>query len=204
MKQLLTFGLAIACFAAFSLSSFVEDADAKVRISERTKYYTVTGSTGRQLFKSITRRGPRKGHAIATTRSLVQVKNMKFAKRGSRCVVSSADVIVNLTYTLPRWKGSRRASPKLRRNWEGFSRLVKKHEDTHGRITREYARRLHKKVLGFTGRVSRGCADFGKRSQRALKLLQKGHRARHVRFDRREGRARSRVRRLQKAVITTQ
>lgn len=143
------------------------------------------------------------GHAIATTRTAIKVRNVKFKKQGNRCVVGSADVILDLVYTYPRWNGSRRASAKLRSAWEKFNAQVVRHEQTHGRISREYARRLHSKLLTLSGRISNKCQDFGRRSQRALKLLLNGSRKRHISFDRREGRARSRVRRLQKALIST-
>ena len=179
-------------------------ASAKVRISERTKYYSVRGKTGKQLFKSIVRRGPktkRDGHAVATTDTKIKVKNIKIGIKGRHCVVERADVIVSLTYTFPRWRGNRRASAKLRKNWDKFNRQVQKHEATHGRISREYARKLHTRLRKLSGRVSKGCADFGRRSSRSIKLIQKSFFRRHRGFDKREGRASARIRRLQKALL---
>lgn len=192
------------CALAFSwILVFAVPANSKVKISERTKYYSVSGKTGAQMFRSITRRGPktrRDGHAIATTKTSIKFRNIKTAIEGRVCVIKNIDVILNLTYTLPRWRGSRHASPKTRKNWEKFLALVEKHEATHGRISREYARKLHARMKRLTGKVSRGCEDFGKFHSRSLRLAEKEFTRRHRAFDRREGRASSRIRRLQKSL----
>ncbi|MEE9376271.1 MAG: DUF922 domain-containing protein [Rhizobiaceae bacterium] len=182
---------------------WLSKAEAKVRISERTKYYSVSGRNGKQLFKSIIRRGPKlksTGHAIATTRTKIDIKNVKVAIKGRRCVVK-ADVRVSLLYTFPKWRGNKRASKKLKGNWDKFFHQVKRHEATHGRISREYARQLHKKINRLTGRVSKGCSDFGRRSKRSIRLIQKSFLNRHRNFDRREGRSSARIRRLQRALL---
>ncbi len=192
--------------ACVSMLIFMAPASAKLKITERTKFYNVSGKSGTQLFRSISRRGPktrRDGHAIATTQTDLQVRNLRAGVKGRNCVITNVDVVVNLTYTLPRWRGNRRASAKLRKNWEKFAARVKKHEDTHGRISKEYARQLHTRLKRLKGRVSRDCRDFGKRQLRRLKRDERKFHRRHVAFDRREGRARSRVRLLQRAVIAT-
>lgn len=179
----------------------VDSANAGLRIKERTKYYSITGKTGKQLFGSITRRGPRRGHAIATTRTSVKVRNLRTKVRGRRCVVRSADVIVNLTYTLPRWRASRRASKRVRNSWNAFAARVKRHEDVHGQISKKYAKRLYREILRMKGRVSRKCSDFGKRAARRIAKLQRQADREHARFDRRENQQRARVRRLQFALL---
>jgi len=113
-------------------------------------------------------------------------------------------VILRLTYTLPRWRGSRRASPELRKRWEGFLALVKKHEATHGRISREYARKVHDRMKKLTGTASKNCTDIGTRKTRSLRLAREDYIRRQRGFDRREGRASSRIRRLQRAVSKSQ
>ena len=78
---------------------------------------------------------------------------------------------------------------------------VKRHEATHGRISREFARKLDAKLKNLSGKVSNGCRDFGKWSSRSIKLAQREFARRHVALDRRDGRASSRIRRLQKALV---
>ena len=198
VKRLLT---AITLILAFTL---VNSASARVIIKERTKFYTVSGKTGPQLFKSILRRGPKVrsvGHAIASTRTDLRIRNVKTNVNRRECKVSSVDVIVNITYTLPRWRDNKRASAKVRNNWKKFNARVLKHEQTHGRISREYAREIEKKIKNTRARASRKCKDFGKRQLKSLARLRRAIDRRHARFDRREGRASARIRLLQRDLI---
>ncbi len=179
-------------------------AFAKVKISERTKYYSVSGRTGKQLFKSIVRRGPKlrqDGHAIATTTTVFKLRNLKAGVKRRRCVVNRADLIVKITYLYPRWRNSKRASKKVRRNWAKFYKSVQRHEATHGRNSRKYAKDLHARIHKATGRISRGCKNFGRSALRSIKRLERSFVRRDRRFDRSEGRANSRIRRLQKALL---
>ncbi len=182
-------------------------AYARVIITERTTFYNVSGKTGPQLFRSITRRGPRVsgvGHAIATTSSSLQVRNIKTSVRGRKCRIVSADVVLKLVYRYPRWQNQRTASARVRKNWERFAQQVRKHELKHGSISKKFARNLERQIKRISGRVSRGCRDFGLRSSRAIARLERNHARAHMRFDRRENRAFSRIRRLQSTLILSQ
>lgn len=179
-------------------------ASAKLRITERTKFYTVTGKTGKQLFRSIDRKGPKlkkTGHAIATASRKVKFRNLKTGIRGNKCVITKLDLDVHITYTYPKWRGSKRASKELRDTWNKFMARVEKHEETHGRIFREHARKVYKLLLKMEGRASRGCKDFGKFTKRSFKLADTHHFRRHRLLDRRDSYASSRVRRLQALLL---
>ena len=192
------FWLSAIVFAVTTVGS----ANAGLRIKERTQYYSITGKTGKQLFRSIGRRGPRRGHAIATTKTSVKIRNIRTKKRGRSCVVTRADVIVTLTYTLPRWRGSTRASRRVRKRWNAFAARVNRHEKKHGQISKNYAKKLYREIRRMKGRVSRNCRDFGKRAERRIVKLQSQAERQHALFDRREDRSSARVRRLQVALIS--
>lgn len=195
------FGLILA-LAVFLLP--VAAAEARVVVKERTKYYNVSGKTGAQLFKSISRRGPKVGssrHAIASMRSDLRVRNVKPGIRGSRCVIKSADIVLNITYTYPRWNGRKSARPAVRKAWDRFMAKAIQHEKKHGQIARRHARDVDRTLRGLRGRVSRQCADFGRGAERKLQRLAQSAVRRHQRFDRREGSAFSRATRLQRALF---
>lgn len=195
---------AAAFFAVFiTAPALMTPADAKVIIKERTKYYSVSGRDGKSLFRSIRQRGPKHrmtGHAIATTLTSIKVRNMKFGIRGRNCVVKDLNVFVDITYTYPRWRDRNRAKANVRSAWDAFDARVKRHEETHGRISREYARSLEKKLKTLFGRKSKGCKDFGTFSERRMKQAYVAYLKRQRNFDIREGSARSRIRRLQAAL----
>ena len=198
----LTVLLAIVSATFFS----VNPSDARVKISERTKYYSVSGKNGKQLFRSISRKGRKLkngDHAIASTQMTVKIRNLKTKVRGRRCVVRRVDVVVKMIYTYPRWHRNKRAPKKVRRNWAKFMKLVRKHEAHHGRINRQYAKALERQIKSTSGRVSKGCKDFGRGSIRKFKRLQRKFDRKHRRFDSREARASARVRRLQRALLAS-
>jgi len=207
MKSLnlfLSFALAVTLVTALS---YFSPAQARLIIKERTKYYSLKGTTGRQLYRSISRRGPKgKGgrHAIAQTRTKFNIKRVKTAVKGKRCIITSADVIVDITYIIPRWKPSRNSSPRIRKIWKDFQARAIRHENRHGTINKDFAREVERQLLRTSARVSRGCKNFGKRTIRKIGRLSKRAARRHRAFDRREAWAISRSARLQRALYRAQ
>jgi len=189
---------------ALAISLFAGSAHARVIVKESTKYYSIKGRTGVEIYRSIglrSQRGAGVQHAIATTTSSISIKNVKTKIRRSRCVVVSADVRLNLVYRYPRWN-RRGASPKVRKAWKAFYAHAVRHEETHGAIAKKYANRIHRELLRTTGRVSRQCTDFGRNAERKLKRLASRLDREQRRFDRREARSFSRNVRLQRALYT--
>ena len=193
----------LLCAFAFLFADLMP-ADARVRIKERTTYYSVSGKNGAAIFRSMRRRGPRanRSHAIATTLTKTTVRNIRPTVRGRRCVLKSFTVDVDITYRLPRWRGHRGASPRVRKAWRTFQARVKKHEDTHGRISRQYARQLERALRRVSDRVSRNCRTFASKARRTFDRIQRQANRNHARFDRRESRMLSRTSRIQKALYT--
>ena len=179
-----------------------EYALARVVVKERTRYYTVSGKTGAQLLASIRRRGSRGAgarHAIATTRIAMSVQTRQVV-RGSRCVYAGTTVVLNLTYSYPRWANQRGASPRVRQAWKRFLGRVQAHERRHGAIAKRYAARVDQELRRTRRSVRNGCRDTGNRQSRRFARLAAQHERQHIAFDRREARAGARVRRLQRAL----
>ncbi|MEL6752303.1 MAG: DUF922 domain-containing protein [Pseudomonadota bacterium] len=186
---------------------FTSPVWAKVNVTERTKTYTISGKNGQELSRSIVKKGLKAvntRHAIATTQTRLRIRNVKTAIRRNRCVVTDVDVDLSLTYTYPRWVDRNKASPRIRKAWDKFYAQVVRHEEQHGRIAKDFARDVSKLVKRASGRVSRDCKDFGLTQRRKLERAASRSARRHARFDRREGRAFSRVRRLQRSLLRAQ
>ena len=192
---------AIATSAAVLLAGLTT-VQARVIVKERTTYYTVSGKTGKALFASIGKRGPKLNarHAIATTTSQLKIRNFKPKLTRTRCEVGSVDVLVNITYRYPRWKGERRARPAVRKAWKRFMNKVSQHEKIHGQIAKDQAREVEKALRNSSGRVSRGCSDFSRKIGRKFSRIIRQADRRHRRLDRRDGRVWSRNARLQRAL----
>jgi len=200
----------LLCLLTFMIAAFgsslvlTSQAEARVIVKERIKYYTVSGKNGVALAKSILKRGPKltkAEHAIATTSIKLDVKNIKPGIRGRKCVIKSVNVHLNLTYKYPRWKNKKGASRNVQKVWAKFLKQVEKHEKTHGKIAKAFARDVDKQFKRLSGRLSRGCKDFGRGAKRKFDSLARAHQRKQANFDRRESRLLSRTTRLQTALV---
>ena len=65
-------------------------AESRVILKERISYYSVSGSTGREIYKNMVAKGPKldglRGHALATTEYKYDIKNVKVGVEKGRCI----------------------------------------------------------------------------------------------------------------------
>lgn len=192
-------GLLALAFATAGITQ----AEARVRIKERTTFYSVTGTSGAAIFSSIRRRGPRanRAHAIATTLTETSITDVQSTVRRGRCVLSRFNVRMKITYRLPRWRSARGTNRRLRSAWANFSRQVKRHEDRHGAISKRYARDLNRALRRLSIRARGGnCNRFPAKVRATFDTLTRTMNRRHASFDRRESRMLSRSSRAQTAL----
>ena len=135
-------GLAVLALAMGAPAS----ADAKARITTKTKYYTVQGDTGMALFKSMNRNGPR--HAFMK-KAMAQTQ-YKTSPRGSMtwkdgvCRVEDGGYDAEITYVYP--KPHKRLTGDMARRWKAFMVHTIAHEKMHGRIAAEMAHALEQDI----------------------------------------------------------
>lgn len=189
---------------AFAFFATAPSADAKVRVKVKTVYYDIHGKTGFELTKSMIKRGPKAAgleHAIASTKPDIDFGKPKAVQNSRYCKVQDVDIVVNITYTYPRWRNQKGASPQLRRAWKKLYGELVKHEETHGKILIETANRIYREILRERGTVARECKDFGNRIIRKMPHIMASYENRQRAFDRRESLGISRVNRLQKTLL---
>lgn len=197
----------IKCLGIFAVAGTLltaGDTEAKVVIKKSTSYYIVSGSTGVAIAKALITKGPKQTslrHAIASTQWGYDFGKPKFGVRGRKCVIEDIRITVKVKYTIPRWKGSKKASTELRKNWKDFSKLIVAHEDKHGAIAVQGARDLEKEIKRLTGNVSRECKDFGRFAKLRFTNLHKSIVRKQRAFDRRERFALSKIARAQKKLL---
>ena len=127
----------LICSAICALPLVGLQANARLVIKENTKTYSVSGKTGKQVHARLGRSGPwkmRRKHAIAATQRLLDFNNIKFARRGNKCVIVKMDIHLSLTYYYPRWTNKKLASKKLQKSWNRFLRELVRHEKVHGKL----------------------------------------------------------------------
>ena len=130
---------------------------AKARITSKTRYYSVSGTTGYELFKSMNRRGPRHAFmqkAMAQTQYKTSPRGKMVWRKGV-CRVENGGYDAVITYVFPR--PAARLSPAMKQRWATFMKHTTGHERVHGRIAVQMANALDSRIRRFAMEDSRGC-----------------------------------------------
>lgn len=187
-KSLLTLSV-IMIATAFNAMQFVSSSDARVILKEKTKFYTVTGNTGAELYKSMLKNGPDHGNrrdVLASTSFEFNFANDQFTIKRNRCVLTNLDIIVSVTYTYPKWRGSKKASRETRKAWKEFEKIAVLHEKEHVKITRKFANDYEKALKRSRRKASSACAKETVTERFRTNREIRRHERLHRRFDRRD------------------
>ena len=187
----LILGLAVILAGTFyNPITSASQAYARVLLKEKIKYYNVTGSTGAELYKSMIKNGPDHGgiqkDVLASTAFKFDFKNDVFKVQKNRCVLTSLDIIVNVTYTYPRWRGSKKASAETRKAWEKFRKVAIWHENEHVKITKKFAKNYERALKKSRRRASAECAKESVSERFRTSYEIRKHERLHRLFDRRD------------------
>lgn len=169
--------------AASLIALSVPGASAET-VSKSYSYFSVRGTTLEQLDDELQRRGPRvkttgQRHPGATQ---MQFKTrLDYAEKDGRCRVSDAKVTVEAKVILPRWRQRARADQDTRLVWDTLSSDIKRHENHHVEIARDYAQQIERKLLRL-GRYKDCNAAAAKAKLTVDRLLEKHDRA-QTKFD---------------------
>lgn len=178
---------ACAAFAALALAA--PEASAKPRITEKTRYYTISGKTGLALMQDMNRRGPRQGFlskAIAQTRYTTNFRGDMVHEHGV-CSVSGGGVDLAITYVYPKPRG--KVTAALAKRWRAFAAQTVRHEEEHGRLARAMAAELDRFIRDFAMRDGRSCRKAEARMRRDTNRIYKRYTKLQNEFDQREHRA---------------
>lgn len=181
----------LATAAAALLLSILYSASpalAKAKISEKTQYYEISGKTGFELLLDMNRRGPRHGFltkAIAQTRYETRPDG-RFVHEKGVCRIKGGGVTMKITYVYPKPRGT--LDKDLARRWKLFQADNVRHEQTHGRIAKEFAAELDSFVRGFAVKDGASCWKALSRFERELAALYAGNKKKQAAFDLKEHR----------------
>ena len=70
--------------------------------------------------------------------------DLTYVRKGERCAIEDARVTLDTKIILPRWKNRKRATKELGFIWDALSADIKRHEERHAEIARQYARDLER------------------------------------------------------------
>ncbi len=141
-----------------------------LQLSPRIHQYSVAGSTADELRDEMVRLGPKEGDRPFPGYTKWNVRwQFGYESLADRCALTGVTVFLDLTTTLPRWRRSADAPTALVGKWERFVAGLRTHEDGHGRIAVDAAR----KVLNLLQSLSADtCEDiYGQSNQAAWDIV---------------------------------
>lgn len=134
---------------------------------ERTKTYSISGTTAMELYESIGANGPQLSNGTRTiAHTTFDLKwTRKYAAEGTTCrvAVNHPSTMV-ITYTLPKPKG--KLDPALAARWRVFYDGMAAHERVHGEHIKAMVDRIIATTVGFEMPDDPGC----KKIREAIKV----------------------------------
>ena len=149
------------CLVGIILVLLIPDARAADwKATENFKYYSVSGTTGPQLYEAIGQNGP----VISGDRRTIAVTNWDlkwrrdYQPRGNACELVSALPFVTITYTLP--KPSQSLSGTTAQKWQRFIDGMTAHEKVHGDYVKRLAQQIIAATVGLRVEDDKGCVKI--------------------------------------------
>lgn len=167
----------------FCMFSSLAVADPLIR--KTYGYFDIGGRTAEELDRELERRGPvtnTTGHRHPGATEIKFGGEVTYVERGKRCTVGNASITLETHLILPRWKNRRRAKQDLRFIWDTLSSDIKRHEERHAEIARQFARKLEDELLKL--RPAKSCAQLERKVGLTTKRVLEAHDRDQLRFDR--------------------
>lgn len=151
-------------------------------------YFNIKGRTLEELESELNKRGPEMKNTGRRHPGATQMEfstKVGYAEQDGRCNVAKANVTVRAKVILPRWRAPRRAEQDTRLIWNTLSADIKRHEESHVIIAKNYARELEDTLRGL-GRF-KTCETAQNRVKQVTDTILAKHDREQTRFDRIEG-----------------
>lgn len=160
---------------------------AEVMVSERNAYFSVRGKTPREIKASIRKNSPSKGsktYALAQTRTSIRYEIKSRPKSGGRCATEDVVIYLDLTYIYPKLD-KLPTSKRTLRWWKAELKDYQRHEQRHGIISKELARKLDREINKLN---DLNCSTMADEIQRRVRYYQRKIQKKHEEFDRKDRR----------------
>lgn len=165
----------------------IQLSGAEPLISKSYSYYPVGGRTGAELERELWRSGPELAETGSRHPGATRIKisrTISFEETPGRCRVHDVTVKLETNLTLPRWTDHAKADRKAKLVWSTFSSDIKRHEERHAEIARQWARKLEKTLKAL--RPMPDCQRMQSEVEAVSRSILAKHSADHDRFDRME------------------
>ncbi|MCC0036092.1 MAG: DUF922 domain-containing protein [Hoeflea sp.] len=154
-------------------------------IKKTYSYFNISGLTGADLERELSKHGPMLTETGVRHPGVTKIKlggSVDYRSSDGRCRVLDAKVTLETHLTLPRWTDRNRANRETVLVWDTLSSDIKRHEERHAEIARQYARKLEKTLEAL--HPERTCQQMEARVDATSKRIIEEHAADQQRFDR--------------------
>lgn len=135
--------------AAALRQSSISHPTSGLTVNSQTVRYKIYGRTAAALRAQMDRLGPidePTGTHFDGYAHWTFYWNVRHRSSAGRCRITTASVLLELKYTLPRWQRSSNASAALVRRWNRYLGSLRRHEHRHGTIAIEAGRKMVKNL----------------------------------------------------------
>lgn len=154
-------------------------------IRKTYSYFNISGLTGADLERELSKHGPMLSETGVRHPGATKIKlggSVDYSNTDGRCRVLDAKVTLETHLTLPRWTDRNRAARETVLVWDTLSSDIKRHEERHAEIARQYARKLEKTLEAL--HPERTCKQMEARVEATSNRIIEEHAADQQRFDR--------------------
>ena len=154
-------------------------------VSKSYRYFSISGTTIEEIEADLARRGPKVKATNARHPGATQIEfktRVTYGERNGRCGVHDVNVTAKAEVILPRWRRSARADADTRLIWDVLAADIKRHEEYHVTIARNYARELENTLKEIRNKA--GCDRAQETVKAATATILERHDRAQERFDR--------------------
>src|SRR5690554_4806554 len=138
---------------------------AEWKANETVQTYSISGSSGIELYRSIGEKGPKAGAGRAIAITDFDLKwSRDYRPRDGGCELVSARPHLNIVYRLPR--PSNELPSALQPLWDTFIKGVEAHERVHGEMIVETVKKIEAATVGTFVADDPGCRAVRKEVER--------------------------------------
>ena len=160
---------------------------AKPKYPTRYTYYSVTGLSALDVFKSLSRRGPSvKGVSAYATTTALTAQSGTLVKQGKNCRVEDFAFHADFVINLPKLNESSALQGQVGKNWRVFSSFLRRHEEEHRSIWLACGQDLRRRISA----IQKGdCKSVERDADRVRTSVLKNCQKRHEQLDARDQKA---------------
>lgn len=131
-----------------AMGSFPSSASAEITLKRTYTYFNIDGKSAEDLDRALANSGPSlsSGSRHPGATEMEFGGSIKYTQSNGRCRISDARITLKLNIILPRWRQRAAATRDTAIVWDTLSRDIKRHEDRHGDIARQHAKKLEKSL----------------------------------------------------------